>query len=102
MGRYLDLAKENMEYVQRDQQREREHPDRQAQWTQQAIAYALIALTQEMIEQRVGAILAEPVTYCDACDTQQQPGETGWQHVGPLNQMLCPSCLAKYLGMKES
>lgn len=48
MSRFLQAAIQNMEYVETDYDRERQNPDRRQAFTQEAIAYALIAIAEAM------------------------------------------------------
>ena len=48
MNRFIKAAIENMEHVEHDHDRERPLLDLRTQWTQEAIAYALIAIAETL------------------------------------------------------
>jgi len=88
----IEMAKQNMARV--------ESHDRNAYtpaWTQEAIAYAMIAIAETLQRQQEG-LYGDPVTYCDCCDRKQEPGEDGWERVGTHRQILCPACVAAQIG----
>ena len=88
---YLTEAIQRMHLVARDHDRDRPNPDLRYQWTNEAIAYALMAIAASLVRAEQKQADCQPLTCANCGTTPHGMAREAWvQATG--NGLLCPRC----------